>query len=391
MKLLKVQCISTLVVTVVAMAVQAPVSQAAANPSNRAAIIASYQAEFGRVEPESQWTGDTESCNPGTTSTAYQMSVVQRVNWYREMAGLPKVALDSTNTAYAQAAALIGAANKALSHTPSTSVKCFTTDGYKGTSSSNIALGGNGIKSIDMYMADFGEHNKRAGHRAWVLSPRLGSVATGDIPGATKAGALYVFTKPITRVTPRDGAVAWPPSGYVPDAAVYDRWSYHRFGANFSNAQVSVTGPSGQLPVSVIDRGGAVDPGIVFEPAYLDPTATSDTSYTVTISGIEGTGATTVSYTTTLVRMNYVTATSKETTTQVDNGWTVKRRARLGLVALSNGISAPKTYATTGGCKISSAKKYLLAPTRLTTCTLSIKYRSSSQQIVIKKIKIGVI
>jgi len=49
----------------------------------------------------------------------------------------------------------------------------------------------------------------------------------------------------------RDGFVAWPPSGYVPAALVYNRWSFMLEEANFEDAIVSVRLGESALPVQM--------------------------------------------------------------------------------------------------------------------------------------------
>jgi uncharacterized protein YkwD len=275
--------------------------------TNRQAVIDSYKAEFDRTEPPMEFTGNISSCTPGTTSVAFQNSVLQRVNWYREMAGLPSVTYNSANHAAAQAGALISAAEKALSHTPAATAKCYTQLGYTGTSRSNLALGGSGVDAIDMYIDDFGDNNTYVGHRRWILSPELRGVATGDIPSDANlktfsANALYVFDTS-TAVSTRDGGVAWPPPGFVPDKVVYGRWSYVRSGANFSNAQVTVTGPNGVVTTNVEHRGDSMGPGIVFSPTITTNRA-ADTTYTVSITGVTGVPNSTITYNVTIIAIN---------------------------------------------------------------------------------------
>lgn len=275
--------------------------------SNRQAVIDSYRAEFERTEPDMGFTGNLATCTPGTTSSAFQLSVLQRVNWYRQMAGLPDVSYNAANHAAAQAGALISAAQGSLSHTPSASAKCYSSLGYTGTSSSNLALGGTGVRAIDIYIDDFGDNNKVVGHRRWILSPELRGIATGDIPGNSnpfswRANALFVFDTG-SAVATRDGSMAWPPPGFVPDKVVYDRWSYVRAGANFTNAQVAVTGPNGTVSTVVESRDNFMGPGIVFIPT-IPPNRSADTTYTVTITGVTGVPNSTISYNVTIVPIN---------------------------------------------------------------------------------------
>ena len=246
---------ASLLITVVISSSRSPVIEAtnvqSIDVTSRQQVMDSYAEEFLRQEPAMEFTGDIASCIPGTTSMAFQNSVLQRVNWYRMMAGLPSVVYNSANHAAAQAGALISAAQGALSHTPASSAKCFSQLGYTGTSSSNLAYGISGISAIDAYIDDYGDNNAFVGHRRWILSPTLRAVSTGDIPRSKDlnrwpSNALYVFDTQ-SPVAARDGGVAWPPRGYVPVDTVASRWSYIYLGANFSNAQVSVTGPDGPV------------------------------------------------------------------------------------------------------------------------------------------------
>lgn len=303
---------ASLLVTVVFSSSRAPVIEAtnvsSIDVTSRQQVMDSYREEFLRQEPAMEFTGDVSSCIPGTTSMAFQNSVLQRVNWYRMMAGLPSVVYNSANHAAAQAGALISAAQGALSHTPASSAKCFSQLGYTGTSSSNLAGGNSGVSAIDAYIDDYGDNNAFVGHRRWILSPTLRAVSTGDIPRSKDSkylwpsNALYVFDTQ-SPVAARDGGVAWPPRGYVPADTVASRWSYIYLGANFSNAQVSVTGPDGSVSTSIQNRGDFVGAGIVFTPD-ITKSRVADKTYTVVISGITGAPTSTVTYTTTLVPSN---------------------------------------------------------------------------------------
>ena len=270
------------------------------NTRDRAAVLASYNAEFNRIEPSSEWNGDVDTCRSGATSSAYQLSVLQRVNWYRTMAGLPNVSYNNALNQKAQDAALISSAVGALSHTPPTTARCYSTSGRTGTENSNLALGLSGVKAADAYIDDQGDNNTSVGHRAWLLSRTLGGIATGDIEadGARyAANAIYVNGGGGTTATPRDGYIAWPPSGFVPDAVMYARWSFTTGGSgvSYQNAQVAVTGPNGAVPVEINARSGWLEAGIVFTPALPARKVSTDTTYTVNITGI--TGGTTSSYT----------------------------------------------------------------------------------------------
>jgi len=282
---------------------------------DRDAVIASYDAEFDRVEPAMGFTGDVDSCSPGTTSPPFRNSVFQRVNWYRQMAGLDTITESTASSTDNQQAALMMAAEGALSHSPAGGWACHTSDGAFAASKSNLALGIAGVEAIDAYMQDFGAANTRVGHRRTMLYPQLQEMGTGDVPageGNWASNTLFVFDsnlwddRPAVRET-RD-FVAWPPSGYVPAEAVWGRWSFSLAGADFSAATVSVVGPNGSVAVEILERiqsSGRIAPeaSIVWavngdpDSAMFSEPTTGDECYGITIAGVTVSGAAQTPYT----------------------------------------------------------------------------------------------
>lgn len=277
---------------------------------DRAEVIAAHRAEFDRTEPASGYDGDAAACRTGTTSQAFRDSVVQRVNWYRRMAGLAPVTERAGYTTAAQQSATMMSAEGTLSHTPGPDHECHSDRGATAAAKSNLALGINGIDAVDAYMRDPGGNNTEVGHRRALLYPQLREIGTGDVEtsdanGTWAANSLHVFDdnlwgeRPAVR-EPR-GFVAWPPSGYVPPEAVWGRWSFSLSEADFSSATVSVVGEDGPVTVSVLDRIQAEEPGsrIAPEAAIVwsvrgdtDSTALpaptdGDECYTVTIAGVK--------------------------------------------------------------------------------------------------------
>jgi uncharacterized protein YkwD len=222
---------------------------------SRAAVQQFYLTEYLASEGvDSGWTGHHGSCNPGTTTAAFQEAMTRRINYFRSMAGIPPIlGLNDTYNSKAQAAALMMSVNRALSHTPPPSWLCYSDDGYSGASSSNLYLGVRGPAAISGYIRDPGASNYPVGHRRWILLPRTQYMGVGDIPardGYPAANALWVFDGWQPRPDTRDDFVAWPPPGYVPYQVVYPRWSFSFPAADFSAATVSAT-RDGQ-PVGVI-------------------------------------------------------------------------------------------------------------------------------------------
>lgn len=281
--------------------------------SNRAAVIDAYTAEFERTEPASEYTGDPATCNAGTTSQEYRNSIVQRVNWYRRMAGLDQVSERSAYSTSTQKSSTMMAAEGALSHSPGIGWACYDEAGASAAGSSNLALGVNGIGAIDAYVRDPGSNNYSVGHRRTIFYPQLLEVGSGDVDGGGgfyDANTLHVFDDNLWADRPdvREdrGFVAWPPSGYVPAETTWGRWSFSLEGGDFSTAAVTVDDSLGAIAVSVLDRIQPDDPAsrIAPEPSIVwavggdtdstqlpEPT-NGDECYDITVSGVTVGGAT---------------------------------------------------------------------------------------------------
>ena len=175
--------------------------------------------------------------------------MLRRINYFRAMAGVPDdIALNADFNALAQRVSLMMAANQSISHTPPSSWACYTSAGGAAAYKSNLWLSRYGADAITGWIEDPGTGNEPAGHRRWVLHPPTRSMGVGSVRGPDgqpfrTASALYVqdshIFDPVPR--PRDGFVAWPPPGFVPDDLIFDRFSFGIAGANFANASVAVT------------------------------------------------------------------------------------------------------------------------------------------------------
>ena len=216
--------------------------------SNKASVIAFYNAQYLTSETSDAdmgWTGNVGGCNAGTTSADFRAKVLQRINFFRAMAGVPTtVTFTDALNEKAQAAALMMSAEGDLSHSPGASWACYTVSGASGAGQSNLYLGRNGATAITGYMQDPGSANGAVGHRRWIIYPQTLEMGTGDIPAGTgsQANALAVFGGAASSTrTARDTFVAWPPPGYVPYNLVFARWSLSYNFVDFSAATVTMT------------------------------------------------------------------------------------------------------------------------------------------------------
>jgi hypothetical protein len=218
-------------------------------------------------------------------------ATLSALNYVRSLAGLAPVTFSSTLNANAQRAALIMAANNALSHAPSSNWKCWTSSGAAAAGKSDLALAYPSLHAgqiIDLYMDDGGDSNVAAGHRRWILNPFSTVMGSGS---TDTANALTVIG-PTNAYRPNPTYVGWPSAGYFPNALEPNgRWSLSAGSksVSFRYAQIYVYRADGvRVPVHKFAvHSGYAQPTVVWQmPSSFDKT----TSYKVGITGIKKSG-----------------------------------------------------------------------------------------------------
>lgn len=283
--------------------------------SDRAGVLTRYNQIMSAPAPDMNWTGNRATCDAGTTNPAYRAHVVNRVNYFRAMAGLPaNVSEDEAMSTLAQLTSIMNAESGKLDHNPDTSFTCYNADAASTAGLSNLYLGRSGADAINGYVQDPGANNFTVGHRNWVLSPTLRYIGIGDIPAIDgwAANTLTVIEDSSIvfgaqpQMRQEEGYVAWPPEGYVPHQIVYERWSFSLRYANFSNAAITATVNGQSVPVSVEHRStqttGAPFPIMVWSIPSLPEVPAEDVVVGIHISGVVLNGvATSYTYETTVI------------------------------------------------------------------------------------------
>lgn len=259
------------------------------------------------------WTGSIAGCVSGDVSNDSHNKVVQRVNYFRKICGLPSnVTHNASQNKKCQDAALIMAANHTLTHTPSASMTCYTADGYDAASHGNLGISSgyspeessHSATGVTNYIEDSGSNNLPVGHRAWILFPTLSAIGHGSVfvPSQNNLSTNCLMwgdnLNGSTSGLPE--FIAYPPANYVPAPLVFPRWSFYVDGGDFGGATVTMTDENGgNISTSIIHRASPnVIPGsrIVWEPSGINTTSSSDVKYTVTIDNISGAPKTSYTY-----------------------------------------------------------------------------------------------
>ncbi len=278
-------------------------SEGQAAPSSRNEVHDAYWLEHGRSERTADWTGDLATCDAGTVSVDYQQQQVDRINYYRQLAGLDHmVELEMTMSAEAQAAAVVIAANAAVDHNPPSSVACYSEEGATGSFNSNLYQR-TGDDALRGFIEDPGASNVSVGHRNWLLMPQLRRVGIGEVPALTSDidGGYAVNFRNGFELEKDTSVVAWPAPGYFPEELVDERWSLSIYGADFSNATVTVVrdGEPVEAPIVFNELRPGVLPAsiITFTPEGIsDFENGEDTVYEVTVSNVVSDAGSTFDY-----------------------------------------------------------------------------------------------
>lgn len=262
---------------------------------------------------------DIGGCRAGTLKDAVKAEFLARLNEIRARHALAPVAYSTAEDVQQAESSLMMAANVALSHTPPTSWRCYTSGGAAGAGASNLIGGwgtGLGFDSEDDLLAGWLREGGTAqlGHRRWILHPFLRQTSYGRVSGLLPDGrrattaSMRVFS--FASAGPAPSTV--PPYVGFPQGDYPSRYfaltDYLSFSVvpsatnngadrsvDFSAATVTVQGPSGALPVTDITRDND-GYGIANNIQWRVTGLAANTSYTVTVAGVRNAPQTSYSY-----------------------------------------------------------------------------------------------
>jgi hypothetical protein len=230
------------------------------------------------------WTGSVNGCNAGTFSSTIKDQMLQRLNYYRRLAGCNNDLTTSTGKDnWAQHAALIMQANNFLNHSPPSNSTCFTSEGGTGAAG-NLSVHNQTINPIDQWMDDANQGN--LGHRRWGIFSQASSVGHG-----VTSNYACQYIRSDNASNGYSHFIAYPAAGYMPRNLIYAEWNFSVPNATFSNADVKIYGPNGPISIEIISKTaqGYGDNAIIFRPLNnsINTSSTADVFYDVIISGVQ--------------------------------------------------------------------------------------------------------
>lgn len=257
-----------------------------------------------------------EQCDPGELSAAAKQEALDIVNAMRALHGLGAVAYDDTSDRATARSALIGVANKKLSHTPGSDWYCYSAEGYGGSSTSSLVLGWTPIPApyaIDSALARLlvDDRVSSLGHRRWLLHPFLSQTSIGRVDGNSFVDRSFVTSISLRMVGYPDADlranapqfVAYPfgnyPGKYFKHgwymsfsviASTEGTFTNGRDAIDYSRAMVEVLDPNGTA-LAITDLAADYSAyGLPNALQWIAVDTQSDVTYTVRVHDVKVSG-----------------------------------------------------------------------------------------------------
>lgn len=272
----------------------------AINTNDRVAVNRAYQTRWRPAFGAGPgWTGSVSGCRKGSVSDTYVRRLAGAINFVRALNKLDPVTVArdrySSSSSYSiQATALIMRANRALSHYPPSSWRCWTRPGATGAARSVLSLTFDGVwtagRALTAYLNDGGAANVAVGHRRWLTTPWARTYYVG---GTSNTNALMPVLASTSTPRRNPAFTAWPTAGWFPvqlDPAGRWSWSSRETRADLSRARVRVWKDGRALTVrQYAARSGYGQPTLVWQmPAESRRVGT----YTISVSGVRSASGT---------------------------------------------------------------------------------------------------
>lgn len=254
-------------------------AQALLSSAGETQVCDSWHSMRDRYVQAGPWRAGATVCDLGALPDATRQASVEWVNYFRRMVGLGPVGEDPNDRSAAQGCALLLERNGQLSHTPPSTWTCASLAARDAAGRSNLS-GNVGFPmspwySVRGWIDEGRDLSGTLGHRRWLFSPELRSVAYGQ------TGSFACMTLGLgSRDAHAPRFIAWPPAGWVPTAVLGTIWSFSQPGVTASGTQVEMVRDGTRLPLSVVARAAGRGEDTI---SWEVPTAAAGSSYRVSV------------------------------------------------------------------------------------------------------------
>jgi len=216
------------------------------------------------------WTGISKRCIAGQMPDSTQGKVVDRVNYFRQNAGIKKeLKMDENRRRKCQEASIMYAPVGVFTRvpTPETHI-CYTQRAAEAAAYAQVVKDANPSITATVLMSDL--KSEELFNRQYILAPNAKSLGFGSSENNT----VFWMVEPKDVMSKEDSAyyqkrfIAWPPAGYCPRMFFFKKWSISA-PVNFEGVEVFIESKSiGKLACKTkIDQAPMLPyKTLVFEP-----------------------------------------------------------------------------------------------------------------------------
>ena len=195
------------------------------------------KSKYNAAKPKADYTNRYKD-QPSKVAPYYEGSLkedvvtdtLNQLNYYRYLAGLNSVTINTAKQARSQKCGLIQAINDTLTHTPTKPsdmdddfykeayAGCYASYAEGDTYSGNVSYNTRIDKAPGSFIDDNNNALPGVGHRSSMLDPFAKQVSFGNVSPYVAMSIYYDDTNPN-----KDLFYAWPPAGYFPTENIYQK------------------------------------------------------------------------------------------------------------------------------------------------------------------------
>ncbi len=237
-----------------------------------------YSKVKGKQVSNTGWSGVIKTCTPGTLPDSTNQKITNRINYFRQNAGIPTaVRLDEDKQIACLAAATMYAPIGVFSREPKPEThKCFSQAAADAAAYGQAILESNPAQSVTVLMSD--TKSDEMYNRRLITHPGLTNYGYGC---ADNNSVFWMADKSLLKIDSvyyKEHFITWPAAGASPIMLVFDKWSFSILQP-LTDATVSMTSnKQGKVECDVhVEAGNGLGlPTLVIIPLGMPKWETGD-------------------------------------------------------------------------------------------------------------------
>ncbi len=216
------------------------------------------------------WNGLSKRCTPGSMPDSTQEKITNRINYFRQQAGIKKaIGINELRRKKCQEASVMYAPVGVFTRvpTPETHI-CYSQNAAEAAAYSQVIKDPNPAIAVTVLTSDL--KSEELFNRQYILAQNANGIGFGS----SENNSVFWMLEPNDILNAEDSAyysnhfVSWPPAGYCPRMFFFKKWSISG-NLNFEGASVTIESKSiGSLPCKTkVDKAPMLPYAtLVFEP-----------------------------------------------------------------------------------------------------------------------------